>query len=199
LVLDDWLYYTDGDAICRMRADGTEAALLAEDAGQGSRMQVDWQIHDGSLYYLRKVEGEGCDNLFRIALDGGEPTRVSDVTIWDFFIYENYIYYVDLEQSPYGIQKMALDGTRRQEIYDGNVMLYTGADGFIYMMSKPTRDAVDGLYRIRADGGGLENVAEGHCFNVSVAGEWLFFCTNDADYRISKMKLDGSDLVFIEK
>ncbi len=86
-MLDDWLYYTDGDAICRMRADGTEVTLLAEDAGQGSRMHVDWQIHEGSLYYLRKVEGEGYNNLFKVALDEGANVRVSDVTIWDFSSY----------------------------------------------------------------------------------------------------------------
>ncbi len=198
-VLDEWLYYTDKDAIYRMRADGAEDTLLAKDAGLGDEMRINWQIHNGWLYYLRKVEGEGEDNIFRIALDGSESARVSDAKARQFFVYEDHIYYVDWEKAPYGIQKMALDGTGHQEIYDGNVTLYTAADGWIYLMSKPKKDAVDGLYKIRTDGSGLINVAEGHCFDISIAGERLFFCTNDEDFRRSKMKPDGSGRGFVNE
>jgi hypothetical protein len=198
-VLDEWLYYTDGDAIYRMRSDGTEDTLLAQDADGGFEMHIEWQIHDGWLYYLRKVQGEGQYNIFRIALDGSESERVSDIEARHFLIYEDHIYYVDRERWPYGIQKTALDGTGQQEIYKQYVELRTAADGWIYLMSKPHRDAVDGLYRIRTDGSGLELVTEGDCYDISVAGGWLFFRTEGDDPAILKMKPDGSEHGFVNE
>lgn len=43
----------------------------------------------------------------------------------------------------------------------------------------------------------MENVAEGYCFNISVAVEWLFFCENNKNNRTSKMKLDDSGHDFV--
>lgn len=124
---------------------------------------------------------------------------MSDAPIAAFLIYEDHIYYVDWERSPYGLQKMALDGTGRQEIYDRSVSLHTAADGWIYLNSKPRGDVGNDLYRIRTDGNGLELVTGGHCFALNVAGDWLFFTTNDEDYRMSRMRLDGSERSFVNE
>jgi hypothetical protein len=198
-VLDEWLYYTDRDAIYRMRADGTEDTLLAKDAGMGQEMCINWQIHDGWLYYLRKTEGEGQNNIFRIALKGSESARVSDAKVQQFFISEEHIYYVDREKAPYGLQKMALDGTGHQEIYDRSVVLHTAADGWIYLQTKPRGDTGNDLYRIRSDGSGLEKVSDGYGFTLSVAGDWIYFTTNDDQFRVSRMCLDGSERGFVNE
>ncbi|MDD4796156.1 MAG: DUF5050 domain-containing protein [Eubacteriales bacterium] len=198
-VLDEWLYYTDRDAICRMRADGTEDTLLVKDAGMGQQMRINWQLHDGWLYYLRKVEGEAEGNIFRIALDGSQSARVCDVKVEQFFIYEEHIYYVDWEKAPYGIQKKALDGTGHQQIYDTSVVLHTAVDGWIYIQSKPRGDTGNDLYRIRPDGSGLEKVSDGYGFTLSVAGDWIYFTTNDEQFRVSRMRLDGSERGFVNE
>jgi hypothetical protein len=198
-VLDEWLYYTDKDAIYRMRANGTEDTLLAKDAGMGDEMRINWQIHNGWLYYLRKVEGEGEGNIVRMALDGSESARVSDAKVRQFLISENHIYYVDWEKAPYGIQKMALDGTGHQEIYDRSVTLHTVAGVWIYIQTKPRGDTGNDVYRIRPDGSGLEKVADGYGFTLSVAGDWIFFTTNDEQFRVSRMRLDGSGRGFVNE
>ncbi|HHU07916.1 MAG TPA: DUF5050 domain-containing protein [Clostridiaceae bacterium] len=198
-VLDEWLYYTDSDAIYRMRVDGTEDTLLAKDAGMGQEMCINWQIHDGWLYYLRKVEGEGERNIFRITFDGSEISRVSDAKVQQFFISGDHIYYVDREKAPYGIQKMALDGTGHQEIYDRSVVLHTVANDWIYIQSKPRGDTGNDLYRIQPDGSGLEKVTDGYCFTLSVAGDWVYFTTNDEQFRVSRMRLNGSERDFVNK
>ena len=198
-VLDEWLYYTDDNDIRRMRSDGAGDTLLAKGAGRGSETFICWQIHNGWLYYLHRMEGEIPTYLWKTALDGSESARVLDTSVRDFLIYEDHIYYVDWERSPYGILKMAMDGTGQQEIYKQNVELFTAADGWIYLRSKPRRDAVQGLYRIRTDGGIPELVAEGYCYDISVAGGWLFFYTGNADPALSKMKLDGSERGFVNE
>lgn len=191
-VLDEWLYYIESSAIYRMQADGSQNTLVAESVGES------FQIDGGWIYYLQRAEGQAYHHLWKTALDGSKTARVSDARMRDFLIHEEHVYYQDWERI-YGIQKIALDGTGHQEIYDRNVTLYSAADGWIYLHSKPHKDAVDGLYRIRTDGSGRENVAEGHCFNMSIVGEWIFFTTNDEQRRLSKMRLDGSERGFVNE
>lgn len=198
-VFDDWLYYTNDNDIYRMRSDGSEDMLLAKDVGMGFEWKVEWQIHDGWLYYLRKTEGEDQYHIFKISLDGSERERLPGINARHFLIYEDHIYYVDTERSPYGIQKVALDGTGQQEIYKQNVILHTAADGWIYFHSKPYRDSVQGLYRIRTDGSGLEFVTEGHVHDISLADGWLFFYSESNDPAVSKMRLDGSERGFVNE
>lgn len=196
-VLDEWLYYTEDACIYRMKADGAEVTLLAENVW--GDVDKSFIIDGDQLYYLRETEDAIYRHIWKTSLDGSESARVSDAKVWDFLIYEDHIYYVDWEKSPYGLQKMGLDGSGRQEIYDRNVTLCTAADGWIYLLSKPRKDAVDGLYRIKTDGSGLTNLTEGYCFDMSVAGDWLFFCSNDEEYRISKIKPDGSQRGFVNE
>ncbi len=196
-VADEWLYYSDDSCIYRMQADGTETKLLAKDVS--GDFYTSFIIDGDWLYYLRYAQDNSCKYLWKTALDGSETAQVSDAKVSDFLIYEGYIYFLDWDKLPYGLDKMALDGTGRQEIYSRDVQLCSAADGWIYLLSKPRMDSVNGMYRLRTDGSGLENVTEGHCFDVSAAGEWLFFCNNDENFRISKMKLDGSERGFCER
>lgn len=191
--LDEWLYYIQDYSIRRMRADGSGDSLLAQDVSGHFVIEGDW------LYYLRDAEGEVYRRLWRTALDGSETARVSDAPIQSFLIHEGSVFYVDWETAPYGLRRMAPDGAGFQEIYDRNVALCTASEDWIYLTSKPYRDAVNGLYRLKPDGSGLALVTEGHCFGISAAGDWLFFCTNDEEYRITKMRPDGSERGFVNE
>ena len=195
-VLDEWLYYAGGTDIInvyRMRSDGSQNTLVAEGIRKAFQIDGNW------IYYLRLVDGEVYSHLWKSALDGGQSARVSDIKINQFFIYGEQIYFTDWEERSYGLEKMALDGTGRQEIYDGHVMLCTAAEDWVYVITRVNMAPINDVCRMKIDGSGLEKLIDGGGFQMSVAGDWIFFSTNDEQFRLSKMRLDGSERGFVNE
>lgn len=168
------------------------------------------KISDDATYYLTVADGwvyyNGgtlADNgttlnnvsFYKVRADGSEKTKLGNDVISGIIVIDNWIYYLGDDTGT--ICKMRTDGSDNILVHDvdGDVELFTVADGWIYYFSKALFDP--GIYKIRTDGS-EETRLSSDDFNLfdsvaaDVADGWIYYCSNDDDH-LYRIRMDGSD------
>jgi hypothetical protein len=118
-ITDEWIYFGDEHGIGKIRTDGTGLAQILEGSGKKditSRYALFGEIvvFDDWIYYINYLDST---NIYRIHVDGTEPTKVNNDNSGNMHIAENWIYYINYDDGG-KIYKIRTDGTERVKIND---------------------------------------------------------------------------------
>jgi len=130
-ITDEWIYFSDQQGIGKIRTDGTGLAQILEGSGKKNPV-APWYdlfgeilVFDDWIYYINYLDST---NIYRIHIDGTEPTKVNNDNSGNLHIAENWIYYINYDDGG-KIYKIRIDGTERVKINDDRT-------DFIYLSVK---------------------------------------------------------------
>lgn len=195
---DEWLYYagsSDG-GLYRMKYDGSEDTLIQEGI-------FDEYVIDGeTIYFLTSDYDEDGSYIYKIPLEGGTPEKCTPRTFGGFFTAaEGYIYYEPAEDGTFKFKRVRADGTDESVLLEKSISSPNVSGGWLYYYTGGrAQDKSDlGFYRIKLDGTEDTLLLQGVVgFDFNVAGDKVFFHTNDDMRRLTVMNLDGSEMRFLE-
>lgn len=104
-LVDEWLYFTDDDALKRIKTDGTDEQTIY-DLGFLS----DVQTVNGTVYFINRADN---NNLYQMDLDGENLERFLDVNAADIAVYEDYLLVSHGEEDASRVERVDLDGTEK--------------------------------------------------------------------------------------
>lgn len=181
----DWIYYSDNDAIYKVKTNGQEKTKLCDDS-------TGWiQVDQDRLYYINE---EHNHNIYSIKTDGTDKTMVSAKRYGGndankLFVSDGWIYFTN-----HRIFKMRIDGSERENLVGFCQDMSLSGDWIYYLTDM--KDDGYGLYRIRTDGT-EEKELIGECGAIDYDNEWIY-CSNadfsdENDKGIYKIKYDRSE------
>ena len=192
-IVDDWVYYSSGNNIYRIRPDGSERTLLSLWAGE-FLVANDWIYHT-SNYDLHKfrTDGTGHKKITDVVRDG--PVAHS------IYIAEGWLYYLEGWQQADGwhassLNKVSIDGGEVFEAVDlkgfpRNICL---VDNWLYYI-EVGRSHGTTINKIKTDGSQSMVLKEINADEMVVVEEWIYFTNWDDNFSIYKIRTDGSELV----
>ncbi|GEN50510.1 DUF5050 domain-containing protein [Alkalibacterium pelagium] len=105
-IAGDWLYYTAGQEIRRVRLDGSDQETLY-DIGYAMNLNV---MND-RLYF---IDYSGNHNLFSMTLNGQDLKRIADIEAMDLTVYEDELLVSTFDQ----VMRFSLDGSESETIIE---------------------------------------------------------------------------------
>ncbi|SDJ61847.1 DUF5050 domain-containing protein [Alkalibacterium thalassium] len=124
-IAGDWLYYTAGQEIRRVRLDGSDRETLY-DIGYAMNLNV---MND-RLYF---IDYSGNHNLFSMTLNGQDLKRIADIEAMDLTVYEDELLVSTFDQ----VMRFSLDGSESETIieeYASNLLRFN--DHYYYIDSE---------------------------------------------------------------
>lgn len=128
-------------------------------------------FYNGSLYYSN-TEGNHDIYTFDTVTGAISPYLTANTYMVD--MQGDYIYYIDLDDS-YSLVRVNTSTRSRDVLYDGSLgkcIAYNLYDNVIFFHVEGDSPA---LYRINADGSGLEYIKYGNITNISCTSQYTFF------------------------
>lgn len=168
----DWIYFCDGQALCKMRLDGTdEQRLIALNVSSIGVTGDDVFYKDG-LY------------LYRIGTDGKGRKTIIGFVLWNHFIADGWIYFSNTNDRDV-LYKVRTDGSEFIKLCDIPFSKFVFAhENFVYFSSD------EGWHRVGTDGTGYRKLdVNGSCPNV--VGDWIYYLDEEFN-SIHRVRLDGS-------
>ena len=217
----EWIYYSMGKKLMKMKTDGSEQTLVYTDEDNNIEYL---NIVDDFIYYvsggLNKVKIDGTEN--KIIYDPGG-------IILSAYAVDDYIYFLDNKNSA-ALTKIDINGNQKKAITDHGDISYINVVGdWIYFVNNDDWT----VYKIKSDGTSFKQLTnikgEGlivlndtiyYCDNgiytsdlngenskailvdkkclflQQVAGDWIYFSQYDGNNgnKLSRVKKDGSDV-----
>lgn len=101
-----------------------------------------------------------------------------------FFFSEDYLWSEDIS------------GGNSEKIYDKTVYYLNPVEDYLYFTSPNEKDAI---CKIKKDGTDFKKIFDKYCHELTYYNGWLYFSSDlgDSNYKICRMRLDGSDLTFL--
>ena len=195
---DEWLYYADSfdGGLYRMKYDGSEDTLIQEGIFD------DYAIDGETIYFLTSDYDEDGSYVYKIPLEGGTPEKCTSRTFGGFFTAaDGYVYYEPAENGTFKFKRVRADGTDDSVLLEKSISYPNVSEGWLYYYTGGrAKDKSDsGFYRIRLDGTEDTLITQGVVgFDFNIAGDKIFFHTNDDQRRLTVMNLDGSEMRFLE-
>jgi hypothetical protein len=186
-----WIYYSnnkDEDRLYKAKINGMDKVKLCQDKSSNLNILGNW------IYYRNDSDG---GKIYKIKIDGKQRTRINSEKSTNILVSKDYILYTQAIDSYkedggkiYKISLKTLKKTRVNNIISkhlnlvGNSIYYTQGN---YGGS---------IYKIGIDGKKESKISEGTYSNIVASDGWIYFIEN---YKLSKMKLDGSAKTIIDK
>lgn len=203
---EGWVYYLYQGDLCRRIQGEDHLEILVEKIDQylPDSYLGSLNIMDGWVYF-RTLNG----SVYRVAVEGGNPQLfisgdkyggegVQEFIIVDDWIYYNYVVYNDSLKRCSKIYRMRLDGSGEQILVD-NEKVYWLQDvigGYVYFLGNDHQKREDVLFRIQVEGGHYEQV-ESTYKDLQIAGDWMYYLSNDEDGYLYRSGLDGTETQLI--
>ena len=138
LAVDDELFYLDMKdmSLCKLNVNTKRETVLVDEEVNGFDI---WE----NMIYFRRVYDDGC--LYSISINGGEMTKINDVSTITPMVYEGRVYYMARENKRYSLRSINVDGTD-ERIYVETQAEYSNIhDGIWYYIDPKQRDVISYL------------------------------------------------------
>lgn len=187
----DWIFYTRGEALNRIRIDGTDDETIYK-----SGYALDLHLKDNWLYFINL---EDNFNVYKIDINGRGLQRFLDLSASDIALYDNkMIVSYDSNGKSY-VESISLDGVDRKlelEAVANNLVKW---DGYYYFIGEDHK-----LYRNKTDGiTAPELLVDEEVSSYVITDDKIFYSLHSGDVgypgqNIFKINLDGthSSLIF---
>lgn len=138
----DWLYFTDGESLQRMKLDGSSQETLF-DHGYVTNVH----LTENGLYFLNSADRF---TVHRMDLNGANLERVVNVeNTYDLSVYEDALYVSHRD----GLDRYSLDGEHIERLSETQAWSITKQNGYYYFTGEDQR-----LYRLPENSSGQEEV-----------------------------------------
>jgi hypothetical protein len=188
VVVNDQIFFSngdDGDALYRVKKDGSEAKKLNLVSSYKMVYDNEW------IYYFHRDpnDSKSVQQIRRIRLDGSHDSLVVDNATSNFIIIEDWIYYASIEQDG-SIYRIGVDGNNQSKILGFQSGLKLNTDGTrIYYIDWTTNK----LFSITPDGTDILQLSQNDASTIDIAGGWVYYLNGNDLNRSYRVKLDGSN------
>lgn len=181
----DWIFYTSGKTINRIRIDGTDDETIYK-----SGYALDVHMKDNWLYFINLSDNF---NVYKIDINGRNLQRFLKVNASDIALYDNKMIVSNEDNGNYYVESVSLDAVERKvelEVLSNNLVRW---DGYYYFIGEGYK-----LYRNKADGiKAPELLVYGQVSSYVITDDGIFYSlhSEDAGYPgqdIFKINLDGT-------
>ncbi len=181
-VVGDWIYYSNGGYLKKVKIDGTGTTQVCDENAELLRIIGDWM-------YYRNYDDKG--KLYKIRLSGLDRTKITDDIVDEVNISDDGWIYYERKVDPRNLSlsefcKIKTDGSGRTKLSDDAPSCINIVGEWIYYQSSYST-----ISKMKKDGSFktlISNVTQPS--SMKVVGEWIYL---DNDYKLSKMKIDGSN------
>lgn len=185
---DGWLYYSnwnykDIGKLSKMKADGTQAAVLANDEVAYLNIMGDW------IYYINLDN----DGIYRIKTDGTERTRLCEEKAINITVLGDKIFF----SVNGGIYKMDLDGSGKKKVAADNIANFNYMNvvgSWVYYV-----DSKHGyITKVRTDGTQKTVIRKKYSRELNVVGGNIYFTdysSMNTQWKIYRMDTNGRNEV----
>jgi hypothetical protein len=140
-IAGEWVYFSDGANLVKIRPDGTERTLVAQGAG------IEYISGDWAYFCTRIDEGKGMEKVTvsRLRLDGTERTEIITLSgVYSYAFDADWFYYTP---GP-GLSRVRLDGTNTQKLNNVSIWSLLGVSGDWFYLA----DYGGPMFRVKLDG-----------------------------------------------
>ena len=186
----DWIFYTSGKNLNRIRIDGTNNQTIYK-----SGYALDVHYKDNYLYFINLADRH---NVYKIDINGRNLQRLLNVNASDIALYDNKIIVSYRDNNNSYVKSFSLDGLQESlelEVLANNLVRWDGYYYFIGEDSKFYRNKTDGITapQLLVD----KKVSS---FVITESGIFYSLHAEDVGYPgedIFKIDLDGSGTTLV--
>lgn len=180
-VYGEYLFYCDSylGRIVRVRNDGKQKRRL-------SSVRVENFVVDEGRIYYRKADFEDVrEELYSMDLDGKNAQLIADGVEF-YCIDKNEIYYIN-SKDDYSVWKTDSSGKDKSKLFGVKVSELLLDEKYIYYVSYPERK----LYKADRQTLAVECIFDGHCADVNVYGNRIYYTDIDDNKSLYHMAKNG--------
>lgn len=182
----DWIFYTSGKTINRIRIDGTDDETIYK-----SGYALDVHMKDNWLYFINLSDNF---NVYKIDINGRNLQRFLKVNASDIALYDNNMIVSNKDNGNYCVESVSLDSVERKvelEVVSNNLVRW---DGYYYFIGEGYK-----LYRNKADGiKAPQLLVDGEVSSYVITDAGIFYSLHSENLGYSgqdifKIELDGTN------
>lgn len=183
-VWGDYIYYvnhSDNNHIYKLKTDNSVRLKLTDDSANYDLVLGSW------IYYKNSSDSK----IYKIKTDGTGRAVIADEKTSHMVVSGGWIYYVNTEGDE-KICRIKLDGTGKQTLFTKDIFFMTVQGDWVYYIEN---DSLRYLYKTKISDPSVTvrlNSNNTNMFNVT--GDWVYY-TNAPDYKMYKMKTDGTGVM----
>ncbi|MBV7272078.1 DUF5050 domain-containing protein [Clostridium sp. PL3] len=143
--------------------------------------------YKGSIYFS---SSKNRNAVYRIKSGSSEAEIISNESIADINIVNNYIYYRNMnDQSK--IYRMDLDGSNKTKIVDEPTENIVVIGDWIYYSYYSQSDS--GMCKVKTDGSNKVKLSDDYSYDMDIVDGYIYYISEKDGLSIYKMKIDGSE------
>jgi Tol biopolymer transport system component len=150
---------------------------------------------DGAIYYLDltgDIYAGAQENIYRLQPGDTTPALICNDEAGDLTISGKYLYYINWSDRHY-IYRIKPDGSEKTKISIHPASWLTPADNSLIYSSRGSDGLENAIYKLALDNQTVpQKLTDDQAENLIVAGEWVYYLNASDNYRMYKIKLDGS-------
>lgn len=194
-IKDDTVYFRNpniNNSLCKMTIDGANVELLTTDKASFINVIGDW------IYYRNWDDN---NKLYKVRTDGSDKQSIADENANFICVVDDWIFYSHKENSRQtSLCKIGVDGQNKKIIFSKAGTAVTDifvSDGWIYFDVLYRGNRESEFYKIRTDGSECQILLTGIIGSHIEVGDWIFFLNKKDDYKLYRIKMDGTEKIKI--
>lgn len=151
--------------------------------------------NDGTVYYLDltgDIYAGGQENIYRLQPGTATPEIICTDEAWNLTISGKYLYYSNWSDQHY-LYRINSDGSEKTKISSQPVSSLTAANNLLIYSTRSSSTETAAIYAMSTDSlAAPQKLADDPAENLIVAADWIYYLNPADQYRIYKVKTDGT-------
>jgi len=177
----EWIYYNDSGYLKKELADGSKREILGKCDAHYINVVGEWIYYSDYEY----------KTLCKKSTDGSKTIELSDEYVDYVYVEDEWIYYKTYEDDMSILYRMNLDGSNNEKIFSEAFCVYQGR---IYYQNETSNFEYQ-LCSVSLDGSNNIVLVDGRISYLNIDDEWIYYRSDDEDFCLYKIKIDGSERV----
>lgn len=186
----DWIFYTSGKNLSRMRIDGTDNKEIYK-----LGYLLDIHMKDNWIYFINHSDDS---NVYKMDINGRNLERFLEIQASDIALYENKIIFSHKIDDKAYVESISLDGSERNVELDVLAYDLIRWDGYYYFIGEDYN-----LYKNKVNGvTDPQRLVDGKVSSYVITDSGIFYSLHSEDVGypgqdIFKMELDGTESTLV--
>ena len=177
-VLNDWVYYSNGSGLLKVKTDGTNVQIIDDDVGRYLNIVDDW------IYYSNLNDS---DKLYRIRINGADKEKLNNHGSEYVNVVGSWVYYNMNKSGGNGFCKIGINGNNEQLLNNISSEYINIINESIYFLNKHGH-----LLIMNEDGTGIQKISDNNMGSINIEGDWVYYQNKDDYGKLYRIKTDGT-------
>jgi hypothetical protein len=183
-VIGDWIFFTIGGEMYRIRTDGTMSELLHDEVGLARVFVVDGWI-------FRTVGSGDSARMHRMRADGSYIEQIHYERGSMASVVDGWLYFrISSGGNNSPIYKIRTDGNEFTQINEDDSNWPNVVDGWIYYVNLSRND---NIYKMRTDGSENQQITDDAATHINVHDGWIYYANHSNEGYLYRIRTDGTD------